>query len=102
MPMQPERPSFIRKELFWEFDVDAIDPQQHAHMVVARVAQRGNVADIRALFGFYGAKAIADALLDERSLDKRTLALFANLLQIPESDFRCYAQNQSDQNFWPY
>lgn len=100
--MQPEQLSFIRKEVFWEFDVDAIDPHQHGPMIIARVAQRGNVADIRALFRFYGAKGIADALLDERYLDKRTLALFANLLQVPESDFRCYAQNQSDQNFWPY
>lgn len=102
MPMQSERPSFIRKELFWEFDIEAIDPQRHAQMVIPRVAQRGNVADIRSLFGHYGSKGVADALLDERSLDKRTLALFAGLLQLPESDFRCYAQNQSDQNFWPY
>jgi hypothetical protein len=44
--------------LFWDVDFDALDVQAHADAILARVLQRGRLADVQAVLALYGEERI--------------------------------------------
>lgn len=92
----------LRKELFWEYDVEKLDLEKDYKMIIPRVAMRGKLEDIRFLLRHYPAQLLKETLMQTRYLDKYTLSLFSLLLDTPKEKFRCYKQEQSSQHFWNF
>ena len=92
----------LRQELFWEYDINALQLDADEQVIVPRIAMRGRVDDIRFLFRHYGMERIKNILLQVPYLDKYTLSLFSLLLNEPQENFRCYKRKQLNQPFWNF
>jgi len=44
--------------LFWEMDFESLDPERHADSILARVLERGRMAEVRWAIGYYGMSRI--------------------------------------------
>ncbi len=81
-------PSEIADEataLFDDTRLDAVDVEEHAAFVIARVLDRGTLKSVRALVRLYGLDRIRAFFVDggARQLSRRTVPLWASLLELP-------------------
>lgn len=74
---RPRLPSQLRW-LFWEVDFDALDPDRHAAAILARILERGRMADVQWAIGFYGMERIHRFLRETGSpeLSDRTVTFW--------------------------
>jgi hypothetical protein len=82
--------SKLSPHLFWDTDATKLNLEQHSRYIIVRVVERGTCDDIRMIFHAYSRARICDALLHARDLNQRTISFFANLFELPQSDFRGY------------
>ena len=81
MKRLPEPIARHAKELFWDIDLDALDPEAHEDFVLGRVLSFGSWADLRALHDEIGDDRLRAFV--ERAphrLDRRTLRFFEVVL----------------------
>lgn len=90
------------KHIFWDMNVNSIDYQKHARLVIERVVVYGDLNDWHTLKEFYGLNLIRKEVVQIRSLDKKTLNFLSLILKIPRLNFRCYKQIQSAITHWNY
>jgi len=57
--------SKMRPVLFWDTSIDNIDWQKHKAFVIARVFERGNMAEKKEILRFYGHKPVKEILQHE-------------------------------------
>ena len=88
--------SRLRPELFWDVDLHRLDSERHASFIIERVAERGNLNEMRLTWNYYGPDRVRQALLAARGLTPGTVAFFANLFTAPPESFRSYRQEASD------
>ena len=67
-----------------------MDAEKHAQYVIERVAERGELEEMRAVWNYYGEARVADAVRNSRSLSSRTVWFFSSLLHAPLESFRSY------------
>lgn len=82
--------SQLRPELFWDTDTHQLNSERHAQLIIERVAERGTLEEMRAIWTYYGADRIAAALQASRALTNRTTWFFATLFELPLSSFHSY------------
>jgi len=92
----------LSKHIFWDLNVDSIDFQKHARLVIERVVVYGDLKDWHTLKEFYGLEKIKKEALQIRTLDKKTLNFLSLILKFPALKFRCYKQTQSINTHWNY
>jgi hypothetical protein len=80
----------LSKYLFWDYDVDALDPHADIKLILERVFSRGTEGDERAVFRYYGNDAIRRAVTDIKCLDKKTLNYLSVIFNISKENFKCY------------
>jgi len=85
----------LSPHLFWDCDVNDLDPERHANFIIARTMDRGNSRDVTAVWNRYGDERIREALVGAASLEKRTVAYFANQFDLSPEAFRAH-RNRSD------
>ena len=88
--------SRLRPELFWDVDLNRLDSGRHANFIIERVAERGNLDEMRLTWSYYGPDRVRQALQVARGLTPKTVAFFANLFGTPLESFRSYRQGSSD------
>ena len=76
--------------LFWDTSPNSIDPETHQRFVIVRVMERGTMQDVLAVWRYYGASRIREALLQAPALDNRTITYFAHQFNLPRSSFRAW------------
>lgn len=92
----------LSRKLFWDTDINSIDPEKHASFIVERVLSRGSFEDFKATLAFYGKKHVGELATKLRYLDKIVLAFCINYFSIPKEEFRCYTERQSHPTHWNY
>ena len=90
----------IRKELFWDVDMNRFDEDSHARLVVERVFSYGTVDEFKTVWSYYGKEKIIDMIIKAGYLDKKTLSFASWFLNIPKEKFRCYKKIQSTAVHW--
>jgi hypothetical protein len=71
-----------KQALFWDVNVETLDPKKHALYVIERVLDFGDDDDIRWLFSFYPKEVIKKSALRSRSaLHKKSKALWTLVLR---------------------
>jgi hypothetical protein len=88
--------SRLRPGLFWDVDLNRLGSEQHRNFIIERVAERGNLEEMRLVWNHYGPARIEQALLAARGLTPKTVAFFANQFNKPPESFRSYRQDSSD------
>jgi hypothetical protein len=76
--------------LFWDVDPASVDAVAHKQFVICRVMDRGSLQDVRRTQAYYSSAEIKEALLNARSLHKKTIAYFAVMFDLPREAFRAY------------
>jgi hypothetical protein len=88
--------------IFWDVDVQSIDMEKNGVFVLQRVLQYGILKDwvlLKSIMGVDNIKAFAIQL---PTLDDVSISFLSNLYKIDKSEFKCYKNKQSNQNYWSY
>ncbi len=86
--------------LFWDMDKSAVNFVKSKKSIIYKVLEFGTTNDWKIIKEVYGLEEIKKAAITFRSLDPVTLAFLANYFHLNKSDFRCYTNKLSVQNFW--
>ncbi|MBI2257971.1 MAG: hypothetical protein HYU67_03630 [Flavobacteriia bacterium] len=86
--------------LFWDVDPIKLDLIKNKEQIINKVLEFGLMKDWILLQQLYSEDIIRKVVVNLRNLDKVTLSFVSHIYKIPKSDFRCYQNNQSAQNFW--
>jgi hypothetical protein len=92
----------LSQTLFWDVDINTIDPEKHAPYIVERVLSRGTMEDFQSLKNYYGKTKIRDIAKSLRYLDDRVLYFCSAYFNTPITQFRCYTFKQSKHINWNY
>jgi hypothetical protein len=85
----------LSTHLFWDVDRAGVDLERHRAFIIVRTMERGNFADVIAVWHHYGSQAVQEALMQARSLEARTLFFFANQFGVRPGEFRAYRDGSS-------
>ncbi|MBL9150956.1 MAG: hypothetical protein JNK37_00640 [Verrucomicrobiales bacterium] len=80
----------LSRHVFWDTDPASIDPERHGDFVIVRVMDRGTLADVKAVWDYYGSERVRVALLRAPSLGTKTISFFANQFDLPREAFRAF------------
>jgi hypothetical protein len=82
--------SKVSKHLFWDYNVNTLDPNGDRNLILERVFSRGTENDEKEIFSYYGKNTIKETVLNIKYFDKKTLNYLSIIFNIPKKDFRCY------------
>lgn len=86
----------LRAEVFWDVDAHRLDPERHGKFIIERIAERGNLEEMRLVWAYYGPERIRQVLEASRALTNRTVYYFAGLFDVPLDSFRSYRKGLGD------
>lgn len=92
----------LSPHIFWDVDVQSVDMEKNGVFVLQRVLQYGILKDwllLKSIMGVDNIKAFAVQL---PTLDDVSISFLSNLYKIDKSEFKCYKNKQSNQNYWSY
>ena len=79
--------SMFRPTLFW--DADSIDASDHAHYIIARILDYGDMNDVRTLRKIYSDEKIIEVIRTRRGLLPQTGKYWAVKFNIPLNEVPC-------------
>ncbi len=82
----------LSPHLFWDVDRDSVDPELHRQFIIPRIMDRGTRNDVREAWTYYGETRVREALLNAASLQKKTIAFFANQFNLSRDQFRAWRE----------
>ena len=92
----------LSRYLFWDANPDNLDYEKHARHIIERVVTRGKLEDWFTIQEFYGRERIKKEVVRIRSMDAKTMVFLSTILDIPQTEFRCYEDKQSYLRHYPY
>lgn len=92
----------LNKRIFWDTDFEKLDYEKSYRSIIERVFERGDVEDIRQVRRFYGDEKVKEVLLMAKYLPEIKIYLAAAIYDCEPITFRCYTQQQSIKELWPY
>jgi len=85
--------------LFWDCNINLLDPNIDRNLILERVFSRGTENDERKVLNYYGTNLIKNTILDIKYLDKKTLNYLSIVFSIPKEKFKCYKRSLSGNPF---
>ena len=85
--------------LFWDLNIDMLDPDIDKKLILERVFTRGTENDEKEVFNYYGMSLIKSVILSIKYLDKKTLNYLSVIFGIPKEEFECCKNNLSGNSF---
>ena len=92
----------LSPHIFWDVDVQSVDVEKNGVFVLQRVLQYGILKDWLLLKSIMGAENIKALAVQLPTLDDVSISFLSNLYKIDKSEFKCYKNRQSNQNYWSY
>ncbi len=92
----------LSPHIFWDVDVNSIDMEKNGVFVLQRVLQYGLLKDWLIIKSNLGLEKMKSIAVQIPTLDDVSISFLSNLLHIEKSEFRCYKNRQSNQNYWNY
>ncbi|MCL2126764.1 MAG: hypothetical protein FWH38_00800 [Treponema sp.] len=89
----------LSKYLFWDYNIDKLDPNFDIKLILERVFTLGTENDEKAVFNYYGKSRIKDTILNINNLDKKTINYLSIVFNIPKEEFKCYRKSLSKEPF---
>ena len=91
-----EKNEFLQKlsrYLFWDCDIDMLDPDIDRKLILERVFSMGTENDIKEVVRYYDIAAIKNEIITIKILDNKTLNYLSLLFKIPKRRFLCCKKN---------
>jgi transcriptional accessory protein Tex/SPT6 len=90
----------VRKELFWDVNINNLDMILHKRLIIERVFTLGNLKEFRTIMEYYGRETVREEIKNVGYLDPKTFEFAVNFLKIPKKEMKCYILKQSRQQHW--
>ena len=94
--------SNLTPHIFWDVDIKTIDLEKNGVFVLQRILQYGLLKDWLLIQSVLGSDKLKSIAVKIPSLDDVSISFLSNLLHIEKSEFKCYKNRQSNQNYWSY
>lgn len=96
LPHQSKKIPASAKPFFQEYDMDRLDIDQHASLIIERLLLYGNRAEVRWLLETYGRDQVRDWIIRAgmHRLSRRRYHLWCFVFKIPEQKLSAY--------IWPH
>jgi hypothetical protein len=85
--------------LFWDDNINLLDPNIDRNLILERVFSRGTENDEKEVLNYYGTNSIKNTILNIKYLDKKTLNYLSIIFSIPKEEFKCYKHSLSESPF---
>ena len=85
---------FTNERLFWDSDIQKMDPVLHRQAIIERVLERGSWSEIKELIEFYSRPAIIESAKRARYFSDKTTHFISGYFAIPLEQMRCYKESQ--------
>jgi hypothetical protein len=89
----------LSKHLFWDYDIDRLDPDIDKKLILERVFSRGTENDEREALNYYGKEVVKNTVSAIKYFDKKTLNYLSVVFDIPKEKFKCYKRSLSENPF---
>lgn len=90
------------KHLFWDINRNELDFEKNKRTIIQKVLDYGLINDWNIIYKYYGIDKIANAMIEVRELDKKSISFISLLSKIPKEKFRCYTTRQLNQTHWEF
>ena len=94
--------SKLSKYLFWDYNIDTLNPENDINLILERVFTQGTENDEKEVFRFYNINNIKNSVLSIKYFDKKTLNYLSIILNMPKEEFKCYKKSLSKNPFGIY
>jgi hypothetical protein len=91
--------SKLSKSLFWDYNIDMLDPNIDRNLILERIFTRGTENDEKEVFNYYGRNVIKDTVLNIKYFDKKTLNYLSIIFGVSKEQFKCYKRSLSENPF---
>lgn len=88
--------------LFWDVAVESVDFERNRKWFVKRVLEKGELTDWKLLQRLYSREQMREAVLNMRCLEKRALTFACAVLEIDQTQTRCFKNQSSQAKHWNY
>ena len=92
----------VSKNLFWDIDLQQFDEDKNKRIIIERVFSMGEISDVKTIIQFYGIENIKKEIVNAGFLDNKTIYWVSEFLNIPKTEFKCFAKKQSLQTHWNF
>jgi hypothetical protein len=89
----------LSQYLFWDCNVNMLDPNVDRKLILERVFTRGTENDEKEIFNYYGKETIKNTILDIKYFDKKTLNYLSIIFDVSKENFKCYKKSLSENPF---
>jgi hypothetical protein len=90
------------KRLFWDIDIQSLNPQTDRFFIIERVMNYGLWNDFVRLIHLYGKDIVKTEVVKSTYLKKDVLNFLCLYLNLKPSQFKCYKRRQSMEPHWDY
>lgn len=77
------------KHLFWEYDLDKIDLDEHRYEIVERITSRGDFQELFWMFEQYSKDEIIDVLKNNYNVSNKAVEIWSTILNFDKSTCKC-------------
>ncbi|MDZ4168058.1 MAG: helix-turn-helix domain-containing protein [Coriobacteriia bacterium] len=74
-------PTAERAAVFWDVDVESLDPERHARFIIERILEAGRPVHLRWLFSTYPVERILEVARTSRGLSHKAASAWTNILE---------------------
>lgn len=82
-------PLGLPRELFWDVDPAKLDVDRHAPLIIARVVERGTLANWHTVRRHYGDARMIEVVTNLRDFHPQAVSLCCAAFGLTREDFRC-------------
>jgi len=91
--------SKLSKHLFWDYNIDTLNPNNDINLVLERVFTQGTESDEKEIFRYYNINEIKESVTNIKYFDRKTLNYLSVVFNIPKEEFKCYKKSLSQTPF---
>jgi hypothetical protein len=86
----------LSKSLFWDYNVNMLDPNIDRNLILERIFTRGTENDEKEVFNYYEKNVIKDTVLNIKYFNKKTLNYLSIIFDVSKDQFKCYKRSLSE------
>jgi len=89
------------KALFWDVNLDELDPARHKTFIIERILNMGDHLDLRWLWHTFSVPEIQEVVRSSRKLSKKTARCWQHYFELKEEQMRCFSTfSMSPDNYY--
>jgi len=78
--------SKLSSHLFWDVDINKINPKIHASFIIERVLKKGNLTDLKLLSKIFDSDQLVSSIKNLKNLDPKSANFAQIYFDIPKNE----------------